>query len=142
LAKSLKTLIRLYEWRLDEQRRMLGARLKELDRLERGATALEEEIAREQRLAAESPREAGFAYGPYAARACQRREQFAKAIDAKKREVDDAREAVRQAFREVKSYAMTQEARERREAAQRDRDEQAFLDELGLQRHSRRRKAG
>ena len=52
MVKGVATLIRINEWTVDERRRELGARLKELDDLETALDRLEKEVVDEQRAAA------------------------------------------------------------------------------------------
>ena len=44
MVKGVATLIRINEWTVDERRRELGARLKELDDLEAALDRLEKEV--------------------------------------------------------------------------------------------------
>ena len=112
---------------------MLGARLKELDDLETALANLEKEVVQEQQTAASAPDMAGFLYGNYACQVIHRREQLQSNIEAKEGEVATAREALNEAYRELKKYEVVNENRLRREEAERLREEQIELDELGLQ---------
>lgn len=131
MAKTLKNLLRLHKWRVDEKQRELGERLRELGELEQMAQDLEDQLIREQKIAAESPNEAGFTYGRFAQFAIQKREQIAAATRQKEQEVDIAREAMGEAFKELKVYEQAQKIRDEKEQAERDRKEQEILDEIG-----------
>ena len=133
MAKGVPTLIRLNEWTVDEKRRVLGARLKELDDLEAGLRDLERELVTEQAMAASAPDSAGFLYGNYANQVIHRREQLHSNIKSKEEEVVVARESLSDAYRELKKYEVVNESRIRREATERARKDQIELDELGLQ---------
>jgi flagellar FliJ protein len=138
MAKGLSTLVRVNEWTVDEKRRTLGQRLRELEELEQARIRLEDEVVAEQRAAAESPNEGGMLYGTYAEGVIHRREQFDAAIESKEAEVSVAREHLNEAYRELKKYEVLRDTRARREAAEQDRKEQLMLDELGLETHRRK----
>ena len=55
MAKSLHTLIRLHQHRVDEKRRELGGMLAVVSDLERQVDALESKIIKEQYIAKSSP---------------------------------------------------------------------------------------
>lgn len=133
MAKGIPSLIRVNEWTVDEKRRVLGARLRELDDLETGLMNLEAEVLREQRMAADRPDLAGFIYGNYAGGVIHRREQFQAQIAAKTEEVALAREDLNEAYRELKKYEVVHENQARRAAEEEARRDQIELDELGLQ---------
>ena len=140
MVKGVATLIRINEWTVDERRRELGARLKELDDLEAALDRLEKEVVDEQRAAAARPEIAGFLYGAYAGSVIHRREQFQLASKSKEQEVSVAREALSDAYRELKKYEVFHENQQRMEAEEQARKDQAELDELG--RHARNFREG
>ncbi len=138
MAKGLATLVRVNEWTVDEKRRILGQRLRELDGLEASVKRLEAEVIAEQRAAAERPNEAGLLYGSYAEGVIHRRQQFKSAIASKEKEVAVAREHLNEAYRELKKYEVIHESRVRRERAEAERKDQLVLDELGIDNHRRK----
>lgn len=133
MAKGVSTLIRVNEWTVDERRRELGARLKELDNLETALANLEKEVVHEQQTAAAQPEVAGFLYGTYADGVIHRREQFQAHIEAKEQEVAVARDALSEAYVELKKYEVVHENQRRRDDEEQARKDQNELDELGLQ---------
>lgn len=139
MARNLKGLIRLHKWEVDEKRRKLGELLRLLDNLEAQARALEEEVVREQRAANDSPNEAGFLYGGYAETVIDRRDRLRDSIAKMEDSIAEAREDLRVAYVELKKFEVAQETRERREAREAARREQATLDEVGLQGYRQRR---
>ena len=139
MAKSLDTLIRLHEWKVDEVRRKFGDLLRLIGEFEDQAAALEVELKDEQPVAAEAPEEAGFLYGAYANQVIGRREQLAAAIAKAEDEAADVQEEVRDAYRELKKYEITRDNHQRREAEERARLEQTELEEVALQSHRQRR---
>ncbi len=133
MAKNLQNLIHIHEWEVDEKRRKLGELLRLLDNLEAQAMALEDELVREQEIARQSPGEAGFQYGSYAETVIDRRERIRQSIEQMEQSINAAREELREAYVELKKYEVAQEARERRATLERNRREQAELDEVGIQ---------
>jgi flagellar FliJ protein len=135
--KSLKSLVRLNEWRVDEQRRALAERLRVLAELEEKSRRLEREIIEEQRIAAEQPAIAGFTYGRYAEAARARQAALARALTEANAMVDAGREAVRTAFREQKKVEITARTRAERRRAEIERRDRIDLDEVALVGHTR-----
>ncbi|MGE5503440.1 MAG: hypothetical protein ACM31L_03365 [Actinomycetota bacterium] len=140
MAKSLKTLIRLAKWNVDEKRRVLTALQAREDEILATIEAEEQQLAVEQRVAAEDSTGAGFMYGAYADAWLRRREQLFSMLEAVRAEISMARDALAEAFGELKTYEITQRERERRAQAEADRKEQQFLDEIGLNIYRRKDK--
>lgn len=141
MAKNLQNLIHIHEWEVDEKRRKLGELLRLLDNLEAQAMALEAELVREQEIARRSPGEAGFQYGSYAVTVIDRRERIRQSIEQMEQSIEQSREELREAYVKLKKYEVAQEARERRATLERNRREQAELDEVGLQGFIRKKLA-
>ena len=133
MAKSVATLIRINELTVDERRRELGEHLIELDDLEAALNRLEKEVVDEQRIAATQPQTAGFLYGAYADSVTHRREQFQLTIASKQQEITVARDALSDAYRELKKYEVIYQNQQSKEAEEQARKDQVDLDELGLQ---------
>jgi len=139
MARSLRTLIRINEWTVDQKRRKLGGILRLIAALNNQGKLLEEELVREQASAADSPAEAGFLYGNYANHVIDRRERIADSIRQSEQEAEVAREELKEAYRELKKYETAQKNREMREEKERTIQEQMVLDEIGLQAYARKR---
>ena len=138
MAKGLHNLIRLHEWQVDEKRRKVGELLRFVAELEDQARRLEQELKDEQRAATGSPEVAGFFYGNYARAVIDRRYRIAETTARAEEEVTAAREELREAHAELRKYEIIQENRDKREAEELARREQAVLDELGLQGYRQR----
>ncbi|MCH7487531.1 MAG: flagellar FliJ family protein [Proteobacteria bacterium] len=138
MAKSLGGLIRLHEWNVDQKRRKLGELLNLLADLEDQAIGLEEEVKSEQRVASASPAVAGLLYGNYAMGVIERRRRIAESIAKTEETVAAAREDMSDAFMILKKFQTAQENRDRLEAEELNRKEQAVLDEIGARRHFHR----
>jgi len=141
MAKDLKAIVRLHKYIVDEKRRDLGALLGEVQELEQRAENLEVEIVSEQNAAQQSPEEAGFLYGPYAAAAIARRQQIKEATTEFEEKIAVAQEEMREEFKELKVFEIAKEARDEIEGTERARSEQQVLDELGQERHRRQNKS-
>ena len=138
MAKNLHSLIRLYEWQLDEKRRKLGEVMQSLANLEDEARRLQQQFVDEQTIAGASPNEAGFFYGRFVETALHSRDRLGLAIVQAEQEVEAAMEELREAHQELKKFEITQSDRDRREAEEEGRREQIYLDEIGLQSYRQR----
>ncbi len=136
--KGLPTLIRLAKFEVDEKRRALTILQTREDSLLAAMAAAQEEMAREQQVAAADPEAAGFLFGAYAAAWLARRANMERSLAALRKEIEKARDELAEAFRRQKTYEITQANRERRAREEADRKEQATLDEIGLNLYRRR----
>lgn len=137
MAKDLHNLIRLNEWEVDEKRRKLGELLRLMANLEAQAKALEEELAREQQKASESPTEGGALYGAYAESVIERRERIKESIDKMEDAITEAREDLRVSYLELKKFEVAQENRDRKAAKEAARRETIEYNEIGLETYRR-----
>jgi len=133
LAGDLRNLIRLNEWRVDEKRLELGGFLRVLEDLEAMLKNLEKILKVEQVKAAEDPNEAGFLYGGYAQSVVEKRERIQQHIVKAEQDIATAREELGEAYLELKKFEIAQEEKDRREAEDQNRKEQANADEMSLQ---------
>ena len=67
MPKTLRSLIRLYQFNVDEKRREVGGMIAVLNDLERQADELETKVSEEKTIAGASPEEAGVLFGNYTA---------------------------------------------------------------------------
>ena len=129
--KSRDTLIRLKKFQVDEKRRkvmQIEGMIAEFDRM---ATDLEREIKTEQdRANIHDP--SHFAYPTYAKAAIQRRENIKHSADELRVQLNDAKEALAEAFEELKKVELLDERDQMRERAEEEAREQAELDAMGL----------
>jgi flagellar export protein FliJ len=139
-AKSLKTLLRLSRFTVDEKRRVLVELQAREDQILANITAAEAQLIEEQRIAAEDSTGAGFLYGAYADAWVAHRARLDQMLAEVRQQIELARDELAEAFRQQKTYEITQTNRERREREEADRKEQAFLDEVGLNIFRRREK--
>jgi flagellar FliJ protein len=141
-SKTLKTLVRLNEWEVDERQRRLGELLRLVESLEKQIEALRAELAHEQQVAIASPDQAAFLFGNYVFTVIARRNWINDSIAKAEVEVEGAREQLRDAYRDLKKFEILKESGEKRENAELERKERIDLDEVGLQSFRERSKKG
>ena len=137
MAKDFKTLVRMRKWALDEKQRELGEMLGVLGNLEAEKEALEQAVIAEQKVAAENPELAGFAYGGFANAVIAEREAIAKMIAEQEEKIDVFRDEVADAFKELKTAEIAERNRVDAERAEEDKKEQDELDEIGMRSATR-----
>ncbi|MBX9826618.1 MAG: flagellar export protein FliJ [Xanthobacteraceae bacterium] len=131
--KSRDTLIRLKKFQVDEKRRKVMQIETMIAEFERMANDLEREIRVEQdRANIHDP--AHFAYPTYAKAAIQRRENLKHSADELKVQLNDAKDALAEAFEELKKVELLDERDQMRERAAEAALEQSELDAIGLMR--------
>jgi flagellar export protein FliJ len=114
--KSRDTLIRLKRFQVDEWRRKVMQIEGMIAEFERMASDLEREIKLEQdRAGIHDP--AHFAYPTYAKAAIQRRENLKRSSDELKGQLDEAKEALSDAFEDLKKVELLDERDQMRERA-------------------------
>jgi len=140
-VSALESLIRLHRWQLDERRREL-ATLEDLARkLAEERVRLEAEDAREQRAALASP-EAARGYAGYAKRLIDRRRKLAQSTAELAQQMAQARDALTDAFQEVKRYEIAEASRQHGAKQREQKRQQAVLDDLGVEGFRRRSTGG
>ena len=136
---DLKTLIRLNKFQLDEKRRALAEIMTVLENMQAQRQAQEDEIAREQKLAAESF-EAGLDFPAYLKEAKHRLMLLDQAIAQVRVKEQEMAALVQEAFEELKRVEHIQETRLAEDEAERARAERQELDEIGAIAYDRRRR--
>ncbi|ABC21331.1 hypothetical protein F11_02705 [Rhodospirillum rubrum F11] len=142
MAKSLQTLIRLRKFEVDECRRALGELFAAEAELEARVAALEAERSREEAFARDPGvmiPGIGFTLGNFVAHYLARKAALAEQKRLLDLAIEEAREALAEAFRVVKTLEITRDQRDAREREERDRRDQAALDEIGLTLYRRRK---
>jgi flagellar protein FliJ len=138
---AIESLIRLYRWQLDERKRHLADLEGLAARLREDEQRLEEENVREQALVATSP-EAAYVYAGYARNLIERRRKLRKSQAEVAQQIAEAREALADAFQEVKRYEITAANRARLETERDERRQQQVMDGLGIDAFRRRNGEG
>jgi len=131
--KSREPLIRLKKFQVDEKRRKVVQIEGMIADFERMAGDLEREIKTEQeRAGIHDP--AHFAYPTYAKAAISRRENLKRSADELKGQLNDAKDALAEAFDELKKVELLDERDQARERETDAAQEQSELDAIGLMR--------
>ena len=128
---SLKTVIRLHKWQLDEKRRALAELQNLRDRLFAELHRLEQEMLHEQQVARADP-VAAFGYAAFAKAALERGKRLQDSIAQVEKQIAAATEEMAEAFQELKRFELAEEERLKREREKIRRKEDAMLDETAL----------
>lgn len=130
-AKDLESLLRLHSWTVDERRRELGVLLAREEELIRFGQQLDLQLIREKKVATEDPTSAGYAYGAFVQYHRLRREQLERTLAALRSEIEQARDQLADAYRQLKVYEEVQKKRAEQERQEEARKEQIVFDEIG-----------
>ena len=137
---ALDSLIRLHRWQLDERKRDLATLEDLAAKLGEERARLELEDQREQLVATASP-ETAFAYAGYARSLIDRRRKIEQSRVEVVEQISRAREALAEAFQEMKRYEIAAANRIKVEEQRDAKRQQRVLDDLGVERF-RRKTAG
>ena len=129
--RGLPSLIRLHQWKVDEQRRKVTELEVLADQLEGQVANLQGDIDREGRDAGEDFL-SSQAFSAFLKGALLRREKLRGSIAELRTQISDAKDALADAYRELKSYEIAQANRERREQRKLGQQERMKMDEIGL----------
>jgi flagellar export protein FliJ len=136
-VRALESLIRLHRWRLDERRRQLAELEGFAERLRQDRRRLEAELADEQAAAGRSF-EGQLAYPGYLRRVRERRTILDRSLAETEAQIAAAREALGEAFQELKRHEIAQASRDFHQRQQLVRRERIELDALAIENHRRR----
>lgn len=129
---ALDSLVRLHRWQLDEHRRQLA----DLDALAAKLRHEEQRLGEEQKLeqaTAAASLEAASAYGGYARQLIERRHKIEQSIVSVEQEIAAAREALAEAYQEMKRYEIAAANRAAQRRRRLNQIEQHVLDEVGIE---------
>lgn len=129
--KSRKTLIQLRQFEVDERRQTVADIETMMGELEQMAVDLERQIEVEQERAGVSDVN-HYAYPTFAKAAVQRRDNLKTSINDLGGKLGQARDQLAEAFEELKKIELIDERDAARVAAHEAAQEQAELDEIGL----------
>ncbi|HYG87597.1 MAG TPA: flagellar export protein FliJ [Azospirillum sp.] len=141
---SLKTIIRLHKWQLDEKRRALAELQNLHDRLNSELERLQDEVRAEQETARKDPSVA-FGYANFARAARERGQRLTQSIAQVEEQIAVATDEMAEAYQELKRYELAEEDRLKRERDKIRRKEDAMLDEtalVGFRRRQQHESAG
>lgn len=136
---TLESLVRLHKWQVDERRRQVAELEVLAERLRQEVQRLAEERRAEQVVASASF-EAQRAYPGYIRRALERQHTLDRSLTETEGQIVHARDALADAFQELKRYEIAAANRERHRQQQANRRERLELDAVALDNF--RRQAG
>ncbi|MGO8915130.1 MAG: hypothetical protein ACLQJR_04415 [Stellaceae bacterium] len=137
---ALESLIRLHRWQLDERRRDLATLEDLAAKLSGERLKLEAEDERERAVVAASP-EAAFTYASYARGLIERRHKLEQSQEEVAEQIARAREALAEAFQEVKRYEVAAANRAKQQEQRELKRQRQTMDDLGIEGF-RRKTAG
>ena len=129
-SQEIKTLIRVQGWSVDEQRRMLNQLLDREQEVIEDGHRMDRQLIAEQQVAAADPAMAGFAYVAYAKNHGIKRENLNTLLTALRVEIEQQREALAEAYRELKVLEEVKKNWLKAEQVEEARLEQIDLDEI------------
>jgi flagellar export protein FliJ len=138
--KGLTSLIRLADANLNEKRRELNEIERQEEELRNRLDALETEKLREQQNA-RSMEFGAFAYSGYARGVIERRERIEAQIAAMQEPLEAARQAMSEAFQDLKRYEIALDLRVKSAKAEFERKDTIAMDEMSLNMHRRKQAA-
>lgn len=131
MAKGLSGVVRLHKWQVDEKRRQIAEletmRSEIVDQLEK----LTSDLAAEQKHLATST-VVDINYANYASNVMTRRENLEASITEIDVSIENMKDELSEAFKELKKFEIVQERALERERFEEKRREQERLDELSL----------
>jgi flagellar export protein FliJ len=134
--RTLKTLIRLNRFEVDEKRRDLQRLLDREAEIQAAIARLDRDLRAEQAVAAHPEAAAvGFSYGAFAAATKERKAVELDKLAQLYPEIEKAREALAEAFGTLKKYEIADANRAAAQAAEEARQETLELDEIALAGH-------
>lgn len=122
--------MRLHSWTVDERRRELGVLHAREEELIATGEEMARQLLREQQAASADPAVAGFIYAAFAVGHRLRREQLGRTLAALREEIEQARDRLADAFRQLKVFEEVQKERAHQEDIDAARKEQMFFDEI------------
>jgi flagellar export protein FliJ len=140
-SQEIKTLIRVQSWSVDEQRRMLNQLLDREHALIEDGERMDRQLLAEQQVAAADPAMAGFAYVAFARNHRVRRDNLNTVLTALRVEIEQQREVLAEAYRELKVLEEVRKNWLKAEQAEEARREQIELDEIAQNLHRRHQAA-
>jgi flagellar export protein FliJ len=126
--KSRDSLIRLKRFQVDEKRRQVSQIEAMLAEFQRNVDELDEQIRLEQERSGISD-PTHYAYPTFAKAAMTRRDNLVVSMDGLRKQLDDARADLGEAFEELKKIELLEERNERQARRDAEKAEQSELDE-------------
>ena len=135
--KTLNTLVKIHQQKLDAIRRNLVSLESQRAQLLALSKNLEKELAKEIGLAEQNSELAGF-FGDYITRIRERQERVTREVAELDGQVDTVRAAIRLEYSEQLKYEQILEAKLKEKRAAEERKEAIELDEIASDQHQRK----
>jgi flagellar export protein FliJ len=129
--KSLKPLVRLNRWKVDEKSRVLGVLLEEAQRIQAMNDQLTKNLEQEKEVALATP-EGAAAFAGYVQQVIRRRQQLEDELQRLEGKIGEAREQLRIAMGEAKKIEVAEDNRQARTADEAKARETKILDDIAL----------
>ena len=136
--KGLPTLIKMRQRDLDELRRSLADMERVLEQLMAEDKRLAEELEREREMAAENPEMSSF-YGNFAKGVEEKQEEIRLKAREVNKTIRQLRERITEVYGELKKLEITRDRLAEEAQAEKDKQEQQMLDEVGIQQFARKK---
>jgi flagellar protein FliJ len=130
---NLKPLIRVRKHAVDQKQKVLSDLYRKAEQLAAEKKNLLDKLDEEQARLADMDVQMLSYFGPYSDAVHERAEEIDRAMKLLETRIELAREDVRRAFTEMKKIEITQERREEREEAERNRKETQTLDDIAIE---------
>ena len=137
MTETLDTLIRLHRWQVDERRRAVAELEGLAEKLRLELVKLAEERAMEQQAAGANLL-TRHVYPGYIRRALQRQKTLEQSLAETEQQIAQARDALAEAFQELKRYEIAQANRERLRMNAAARRERLETDAIAIENYRRR----
>jgi len=139
-SAEIATLLRVQSWTVDEHRRMLGQMLGREESLIEDGRRMDRELVAEQQVAAAHPTLAGHSYAAFAFNYRDRRANLAHVLALVRVEIEQQRERLADAYRDLKVLEEVRNNWRKAEQAEQARIDQAAMDEVAQNLHRRQHK--
>ncbi len=139
MKNSLKTLERIQKFNIDEQRKILTARLEDEERLLHELDRLNKDFAREKAFSAAHPGVGDF--GAFTKQYIKKRELLEEDLRRVRRQISEIRDIIAEMFKEQKTYEIVDDNRQKRRRRENELKDQKMLDEIGTNAYIKRKKS-
>lgn len=138
MKNSLRTLLRIQKFQIDEQRKLLNEQLEKEEQLEKQLADMAAELEREKAFAGENPQVGDF--GSYMKRHIERREKLENMLAGVRRRIEEIRDVISDMFKEQKTYEIVDRNRQERALKEEEGKMQKTLDEIGTNNYIKHHK--
>lgn len=139
MTKNLKGIVRLHKWQVDEKRRQITELEEMRSELENKLEKLDTDLSTEQKNLSAS-NVVDINYANYATNVMRRRENIEASIVEINVSIENMKDELAEAFKELKKYEIVEQRAIEREKHEQKRREQDRLDEISINMYRTSRK--